>query len=147
MRHPTHPLALAMALGILGLGAGAVSTRAVAQQAMTQPQVQAKLAAKGYLKVHDVEFDDGMWKADAKSADGTRMELHVDAKTGQIYPDNAVSKLSDQDIRASLETQGYTHVHDVEFEDGMWQAKADNRAGKKVELKLDPADGKVIGTH
>jgi len=58
-----------------------------------------------------------------------------------------VSQLSKQDVRASLETQGYTNVHDVEFEDGMWKAKADNPAGNRVKLKIDATSGKVIGTY
>ncbi len=141
MNNRSHPLVSALALGALVLGGGHVA----AQQAMTQPQVQAKLTEQGYTKVNDLEFDDGMWKADARSANGNRVEVRIDAKTGQIYPEDQVSKLSERDIRASLASQGYTDVHDVDFDDGVWEAKADNAAGNKVELRIDPSSGKVIG--
>ena len=143
MNHRISTLTFALALG---LGTVAISTQAIAQQAMTQPQVQAKLTEQGYTKVHDLEFDDGMWKAHAKSANGNRVEVRIDAKTGQIYPNGQVSNLSDRDVRASLATQGYTDVHDVDFDDGIWKAKAHNPAGNKVKLRIDPANGKVIGT-
>ena len=137
-------LTFTLALGTLALG---VSAAAAAQQAMTEPQVQSQLTAQGYTKVHDLKFKKGMWYAEAKSANGERVDLRIDARTGQVYPDKQVSQLSKQDVRASLETQGYTNVHDVEFEDGMWKAKADNPAGNRVKLKIDATSGKVIGTY
>jgi len=134
-------LTFALALGTLSL-----SGIAMAQQAMTKPQVQGKLTTQGYTKVHDLKFKDGMWHADARSANGDKVDLRIDAKTGEVYPDKLVSKLSKQDVRASLESQGYTHVHDVDFDDGMWKAKAHNPAGNKVELKVDANTGKVIAS-
>jgi uncharacterized membrane protein YkoI len=130
----------------LTFGALSLSGIAMAQQAMTEPQVQAKLTAQGYTKVDDLKFKDGMWHADARSANGDKVDLRIDAKTGEVYPDKQISKLSKQDVRASLESQGYTHVHDVDFDDGMWKAKAHNPAGNKVELKVDASTGKVIAT-
>lgn len=139
MTNKLAPLALTLALGI--------SATAMAQQALTEPQVQGQLTAQGYTRVHDLKFKDGMWYAEAKSANGKRVDLRIDAKTGQVYPDEQVSQLSRQDVHAALETQGYTHVHDVDFEDGMWTAKARNPAGNHVKLKIDPTSGKVIGTY
>lgn len=112
---------------------------------MTQAQVQAAIEAKGDTRVRDVEFDDGIWTADADSADGRDVDLKFDAATGTVYPDTAVSSLSEADIRARLDAAGCTRVRDVESDDGVWKADADNAAGQKMELKLDPADGRVIG--
>jgi hypothetical protein len=131
----------------LTLGALSLSGIAMAQQAMTEPQVSSKLTEQGYTKIHDLKFKDGMWHADARSANGKDVDLRIDAKTGQVYPDDQVSKLSKQDVRASLESQGYTHVHDVDFDDGMWKAKARNPSGNKVKLKVDANTGKVIATE
>lgn len=144
MTNKLASLTFTLALGTLALG---VCAAAAAQQAMTEPQVQSQLTAQGYTRVHDLKFKDGMWYAEAKSANGDRVDLRIDATTGQVYPDKQVSRLSKQDVRASLETQGYTHVHDVEFEDGMWKAKAKNSAGNRVKLKIDATNGKVIGTY
>lgn len=118
---------------------------AFAQDALTAAEVRAKLEAQGYTNVNDVEFDDGMWEADARSADGNRVDLRIDAKTGQVYADEPVANLSEADVKAKLAAAGYDKVHDVDFKDGVWKAEAEDRNGKDVELRLDPATGKVIG--
>jgi peptidase YpeB-like protein len=143
MKSKITSLTFALALGTLSLG---VTSVAAAQQAMTEPQVNSQLNEQGYTEVHDLKFEDGMWHAKAKSANGDHVNLRIDASTGTVYPDEQVSRLSKKDVRASLETQGYTHVHDVDFEDGMWNAKARNPAGAKVKLKIDANSGKVIAT-
>ena len=144
MKPVISAFALALSMGALSLAA---CQSALAQQAMTEPQVRAQLEAKGYTDVHDLKFKDGMWKAEADSADGNDLDVRVDASTGKIYPDAKVATLSKHDVEAALETQGYTDVHDVDFDEGVWKAKADNPAGKGVELRIDPDSGKVIGTE
>lgn len=121
------------------------SGAAWAQDSLTAPQVRAKLTEQGYTKINDVKFADGVWKADARSADGNRVEVRLDPKTGRVYPDEQIAKMSEADVRAALATAGYTNVHDVDYEDGIWNAEGDDPAGKDVELKIDPNTGKVIG--
>lgn len=116
-----------------------------AADSMTAPQVRAALEADGYTDIRDVEFDDGMWKADAKSAEGRDVDLRIDAKTGRIYPENATPTLGEADIRAKLSAAGYTNVRDVEFDDGLWKAEADDRDGRKVDLRLDGGTGAIVG--
>ena len=112
---------------------------------MTAPQVRAALESQGYTGINDVEFDDGLWKADARSADGQRVELRIDPASGKVYPDDGVSRLGESDVRARLAAAGYAKVHDVEFDDGVWTAEADDANGREVKLTLDPEDGRVIG--
>jgi len=121
------------------------TTEAKAQATLTEVQVRAQLESKGYTKVNDVKFEDGVWKADARSADGNRVDVRLDAKTGEIFPDEQVANLNEDTVRAKLSAAGYTNVHDVDYEDGIWNAEADDPAGKDVELKIDPATGEVIG--
>lgn len=116
-----------------------------AQDSLTAPQVRAKLTEQGYTKINDVKFADGVWKADARSADGNRVEVRLDPKTGRVYPDEQIAKMSEADVRAALATAGYTNIHDVDYEDGIWNAEGDDPGGKDVELKIDPNTGKVIG--
>ena len=119
---------------------------AFAQQAgLTEPQIRAKLEAQGYTKINDVKFEDGVWKADAKSADGNHVDVRLDAKTGAVYPDEQVANLNQASVTAKLAAAGYTNVHDVDYEDGVWNAEADDPAGKDVEVKIDPKTGAVIG--
>jgi uncharacterized membrane protein YkoI len=136
-RLTTLGVALAFAFG-----AGPV---AAADDAMTAPQVRAALEAQGYTRINDVEFDDGMWKADARSADGQRVELRIDPATGKVFPENAVAALGEADVRAKLSAAGYAKVHDVEFEAGVWTADAEDANGKDVKLTLDPQTGEVVG--
>ena len=130
---------------MLGAALAMAANLAWAQDAMTSTQVRAKLEAQGYTSVNDVKFVDGMWKADARSANGNRVDVRLDATTGEVYPDEQVANLSEADVRARLAAAGYTNVHDVDYEDGIWNAEADDPTGKDVELKIDPKSGKVIG--
>ena len=51
---------------------------------LSENDVKAKLTAAGYSKIHDVDFDDGVWKAEAERADGNDVEIHLAANTGEI---------------------------------------------------------------
>lgn len=132
---------------VLGLVLAGLSGMALAQAqaGLTQAQVRAQLEAQGYTKVNDVKFEDGVWKADARSADGNRVDVRVDAATGEVFPDEMVANLTEADVRAKLAAAGYINVHDVDYEDGIWNAEADDAEGKDVELKIDPKTGKVMG--
>lgn len=140
MPHAAHryaaPLALALALAVAA---------ATAQDAMTEAQVRATLEAQGYTHINDIEVEDGMWKADARSADGNRVDLRLNPRSGQVYPEAQVSNLTEADVRAQLAVAGYTNVHDVDFDDGIWTAEADDSTGQDVEVRIDPRTGEVIG--
>jgi hypothetical protein len=132
---------------LLGLAlAAALSSAAHAGEgALTEAQVKATLEAQGYSKINDLKFKDGVWKADARSADGNRVDVRLDPKTGQVFPDEQVANLTEADIKAKLSARGYTDIKDVSFRNGIWNAKADNAAGVEMALRLDPATGDVIG--
>jgi len=135
-------------IAVLGLALAALlPVAAFAQDAMTEQQIRAELTTQGYTRVNDVEFEDGVWKADARSADGNRMEVRIDPATGKVYPNTGVAALSEADVRARLAAAGYLNVHDVDYEDGIWNAEADDPEGRDVELKIDPDTGEVIGTE
>jgi uncharacterized membrane protein YkoI len=136
------PTVLAAALVL----SGPLAAQDAGADTLTKPQVQAMLEAKGYTKVHDIEFDNGMWEAEAESADGRNVDVRLDPRSGTIYPDDAVSELGEADIRARLAAGGYTKVNDVEFNDGMWTAEGDNAQGQRMELKLDPRTGEIVGS-
>ncbi|MCX7514100.1 PepSY domain-containing protein [Frateuria hangzhouensis] len=129
-------ITLVLTLGVCGT--------ALAQQAMTEAQVRETLIQQGYTDIDDLKFDGGMWRAEADSADGNDVALRIDPKSGKVYPDEDVSQLSEDAVRASLSTQGYTNVHDVDFDDGVWHAKADDKNDHRVELTVDPSNGRVI---
>lgn len=131
----------------LALAAALLSANAHAGDgtALTEAQVKAALEAQGYSKINDLKFKDGVWKADARSADGNRVDVRLDPRTGEVFPDEQVANLSEADVKARLSAQGYTDIHDVSFRNGIWNAKADNANGVEMALRLDPATGDVIG--
>ncbi|WP_185815035.1 PepSY domain-containing protein [Xanthomonas sp. SS] len=57
------------------------------------------------------------------------------------------SKLSEAEIRASLTTAGYTQVHDVKYDDGLWEARAHSATGERVEVYADRVDGSVVSAE
>lgn len=143
---PFAPRALRTAL-VLGLAAAFGTGTAMAQEALTKPQVRAKLEAQGYTKINDIQFDDGTWTADARSADGNRVELRMDAQTGEVFPDELVGNLSKDDVKAQLAAAGWSNVHDIDWDDGVWKAEADDENGRDFEVRMDPKTGKIIGTE
>lgn len=116
-------------------------------EAITSAQVEALLTAKGFTKVHDVKFKDGLWKAEAKSGDGKGVDLRIDPVSGRIYGDQRTARLGETDVRAALTANGYSKIHDLKFEDGLWRAKAEQASGQDVVLRVDPNDGLVVSAQ
>ncbi len=124
--------------------AGLASAQDPVRDTMTEAQIKTSLEAQGYTNINDVEFKDGAWKADARSADGNRVDLRVDATTGKVYPETQVANLTKADVEAKLTAAGYLKVHDMEFRNGVWEAEAENNSGQDFELRLDAKTGDVI---
>lgn len=134
-------IAIAALAATLVLAAGA----ATAQQRLNEPQVRSALEAQGYTRLDDVKFDDGMWEAEGTRPDGRRVDVRIDASTGEIYPEDGTTTLTDADIRASLEAAGYSRIHDVKFDDGLWEAEGYDGNGVEYELYLDPRTAAIVG--
>jgi hypothetical protein len=122
---------------------GAALAQAPAGQ-MSGADVMQRVEQAGYTDIRDVEFDDGFWEVEATSADGSKVELYVDPRSGEVLDRNAAPTLTAADIAARLEAAGYTNVRDVEFDDGRYEAEATNAAGQNVDLKVDGRDGSVV---
>jgi hypothetical protein len=124
--------------------AGAAGANSPAADALTEPQVRALLTEKGYTRLDDLDFEDGAWETDATSADGNRVDVRVDPASGRIFAESVVSTLSEDDVKAKLSAEGYSKVHDVDFDDGVWKAEAERADGNDVEIHLDPKDGRIL---
>ena len=119
---------LALALAFTG---GSV----FAQDALTEAQVRTTLEAGGYTKVNDVKFEDGVWKADARSANGNRVDVRIDAQSGAIYPDEQVANLTQADVQQlcrdnadmDLVRTVTSHVTGVSEAQGGGQGEAEQR--------------------
>jgi hypothetical protein len=51
---------------------------------LNKDEIKAKLTAQGYQDVDDVDFDDGLWSADAKDPQGKKVGLLVDPNDGSV---------------------------------------------------------------
>jgi hypothetical protein len=141
----TQILAMAIALAMAGT-AGAQAVAPNTGSALTEADVRALLANQGYTEVNDVEFKEGVWTADGKSADGNHVEVKVD-NTGKVIPDDNVATITKDQIIIKAQEAGYKNVHDVDFEGGVWKVEAETAAGVDVELKMDPNDGHIMGSE
>lgn len=140
VRHTLFVLA-----GLLVAPYAALAQSSPPADVLTEPQVRALLTENGYTQVDDLDFEDSMWETDATSADGKRVDVRVDPVTGNILADALVSTLSENDIKARLTAAGYSEVHDVDFDDGMWKAEAERASdGDDVEIHLDAKTGAIV---
>lgn len=131
--------------GLLVASSAALAQTQSAADALTEPQVRALLTEKGYTRVDDLDFEDGMWETDATSADGKRVDVLINPATGDIKASALVSNLTENDVKAKLTAAGYSEVHDVDFDDGMWKAEAERASdGDDREIHLDAATGKIV---
>ncbi|RXR05953.1 PepSY domain-containing protein [Pseudoxanthomonas composti] len=142
MRHRHFAPLLLAPLMALTLPAFAQTTKT--GKSMTEPQVRELLTKAGYTEIDDLDFEDGMWETDATSGNRKRVDVRVDPASGQIYAEALVSQLSENDIKAKLSAAGYSNVHDVDFDDGLWKAEAERADGKDVEVHLSATDGSII---
>jgi ABC-type sugar transport system substrate-binding protein len=47
-------------------------------------------------------------------------------------------------IVQKLESMGYTAIEEIEKDDGVWEVEATNASGTRVELDVDPVDGRIL---
>jgi hypothetical protein len=69
------------------LAVGPVSGKVYVSDApskLNEDEVKAKLAAAGYENAHDVEYEHGLWSAEAKTHGGADVELLVDPGDGSV---------------------------------------------------------------
>jgi hypothetical protein len=69
------------------LAVGPVSGKVYVNDApsrLNKDEVTAKLTAAGYESIHDVEYEHGLWSAEAKTRSGTGVDLLVDPDDGSV---------------------------------------------------------------
>lgn len=112
--------------------------------ALTEEQIKTRIADAGFKMVKGLEFEDGVWRTEARGGNDHWVSLVVAPVTGKVYLADAPSHLNADEITAALSAQGYEDIGDVEFEDGLWSADAVNRNGVDVDLLVDPDNGSVV---
>lgn len=107
--------------------------------------VSAALVAAGYAEIREIEFDDGLWEAEVRRADGRWDEVHVNPADGEILDGEAAAPMLDAaGIRTALEAAGYSAIDDLDRDGATWDADATDARGQRVELRVSAADGRVL---
>lgn len=139
--------AFVTALALLAASAvHADGSAALAEPLATAPEALSRIAEAGYHAPFDLSFRHGLWTAEATALDGRRVDLVVDATTGEVWTDGAAQGgiLDSTRVRELLVAAGYTQIDDIEFDDGFWEAEARNPAGRHVDLVIHPLTGAVL---
>lgn len=55
--------------------------------------------------------------------------------------------LSAADVQSKLRAAGYTQVHELERDDGVWEADVTRADGSIDEVIIDPATGEIFDPH
>ncbi|MDR7068760.1 hypothetical protein J2X02_001577 [Pseudoxanthomonas japonensis] len=142
LRHRLLTLATLAALS--GAAFAQAPSPTTGKDALKEPQVRALLTEKGYTNVDDLDFEDGQWETDATSANGERVDVRINPATGDVVAEKLVSSLSENDVKAKLAAAGYSKIHDVDFDDGVWKAEAERADGNDVEIHLAANTGEII---
>jgi hypothetical protein len=50
-------------------------------------------------------------------------------------------------VEQKLRAAGYTHIHDIERDDGLWEADVVRADGRFAEVWVDPANGEIFDEH
>lgn len=135
---PTLAAVAALATGV------AVAQTGDRTGGLSAADVVQRVEQAGYTDVRDVEFDDGLWDVEATSADGRRVELHIDPASGEILDPATAPRLTAADVANRLQAQGYSNVRDIEFDDGRYEVEATDPSGRDVDLKVHPGDGRIL---
>lgn len=137
------------ALFVATLAVAAMAAGRLPASAKPLAEIASALEQSGYLIV-DVEFDDGLWQADAYQNNAS-YELHIDPVSGKIlstHADNAdpapsagAMKLSS--VLKEVNKSGYSPIVSAEFKHGRWEVEA-YKNNFKCELQVEPEHAKII---
>ena len=110
--------------------------------------IASTLQAAGYAEVREIEFDDGLWEAEVRRANGLWGEVAVDPSTGEVFDVQSPRALiALPAVLAALERAGYREIRDIERDGALWDAEALDPTGARVELHVSGYDGRVVSAR
>jgi uncharacterized membrane protein YkoI len=136
----TLTVATILLIGAIGASATASGNLLPVDQAMS------RVSAAGYTPTGEIELDDGTYEIESTDANGRRIEVHIDAASGEILSPLQPGQiaLSIDQIRDRLAQAGYTDVHELERDDGHWSAEVRGAYGLERELRVHPLTGSIV---
>lgn len=127
--------------------AGVFAVGAAAQRIDDVGQAIGALQAAGYTTVRDVEFDDGLWEAEVKGADGRWHDVHVDPASGSVIDRmSGGALLTAGAVTERLKQTGYTSIHELDLDEAVWDAEAVDAQGQRVEVRVNGFTGAILSS-
>lgn len=68
------------------------------------------------------------------------------AASGTVLAAAQPAEMPLSQVVAGLEAQGYTAFDEIERERTGWEIEATDPNGQRVDLKVDPVDGRIVST-
>jgi hypothetical protein len=111
-----------------------------------------QIEKKGYQDIRSVEFEDGIYKAEATNREGKEVKIYIDPLTNKILSVKIGWKIKRKintvhfsvlDILKKVEEAGYQNIYEVELDGNQYEIKAFDRSGRKSKLKVDINTGKI----
>lgn len=111
-------------------------------------EITDTLRSAGYAEVRELEYDDGLWEAEVRRANGLWGEVAVDPASGEVFDALSSRPLIElPQVLASLERAGFRQVHDLDREGALWDAEAYDAQGMRVELRISGYDGRILNVR
>ncbi|RYF62187.1 MULTISPECIES: PepSY domain-containing protein [unclassified Acidovorax] len=117
--------------------------------ALTPQEAINVITQHQYVAPQDLQKRYGYWTADALALDGVRVDVLVNDADGSLTTvrktDIGTALPSVAQVADKVRASGYALVHDVELDDGFWEAEArQSPQSAKVELVLHPVTLEVL---
>ncbi len=103
-----------------------------------------KLQVAGYIAVKKIELENGEYRAVAVNAQGEKIKLRINVKTGEIISRKKNKpRLTMLEAARKAEQAGYSNIIKIESEGDEYSIEARSNNGKKVSCDIDSNTGKI----
>ena len=107
--------------------------------------IAATLQAAGYAEVREVEYDDGLWEAEVRRANGLWGEVAVDPENGEVFDAQSPRALIELPaVLAAIDVVDLAVTGVFDRDGALWDADAYDRDGQRVELRISGYDGRIV---
>lgn len=103
-----------------------------------------KIQAQGYKNIREIKFKNGFYEAEVFTAEGNKLEVRVNTKTGDVEKLKKEPKLlSMLEIIKKVQAAGYRDIHKISFDDGEYEVTAISKDGIDTKLELKAETGEI----
>lgn len=153
---------LTVALGLALAGAASADTIVLAE-----PEVRTIVTRHGYIEPVVVKREADLWRVRSVNPAGQEVTVFVNANGELLGASDVVrtrivetttttttaepvaveplpAPVDATSVATVLADAGFHNVHDVDFDNGVWKAEADDITGEDFEIHVDPNSGLIV---